>query len=151
MSIEEHLKNDLYQAMREKDKLKVMVVRSIISAIGYRVIDKGESLTDSEIMDVISKQVKQRKESIEIYGKANRNDLMEKESAELEILQIYTPAQLSIAELDKLIERTIDESGASGMNDKGKIMGLIMPQVKGRADGSVINDIVTKILGAMSL
>ena len=151
MSIEEHLKNDLYQAMREKDKLKVMVVRSIISAIGYRVIDKGESLTDSEIMDVISKQVKQRKESIEIYGKANRNDLMEKESAELEILQIYTPAQLSIAELDKLIQRAIDESGASGMNDKGKVMGLIMPQVKGRADGSVINDIVTKILGAMSL
>ena len=150
MSIEEHLKNDLYQAMREKDKLKVMVVRSIISAIGYRVIDKGESLTDSEIMDVISKQVKQRKESIEIYGKANRNDLMEKESAELEILQIYTPSQLSIAELDKLIGRTIDESGASGMNDKGKIMGLIMPQVKGRADGSVINDIVTKILGAMN-
>ena len=151
MSIEERLKNDLYQAMREKDKLKVMVVRSIISAIGYRVIDKGESLTDSEIMDVISKQVKQRKESIEIYGKANRNDLMEKESAELEILQIYTPAQLSIAELDKLIQRAIDESGASGMNDKGKVMGLIMPQVKGRADGSVINDIVTKILGAMSL
>ena len=149
MSIEERLKNDLYQAMREKDKTKVMVVRSIISAIGYRVIDKREPLTDSEVMDVISKQVKQRKESIEIYGKANRNDLMEKESAELEILQIYTPAQLSIAELDKLIGRTIDESGASGMNDKGKIMGLIMPQVKGRADGSVINDIVTKILGAM--
>ncbi|MQF64561.1 GatB/YqeY domain-containing protein [SAR202 cluster bacterium AC-409-J13_OGT_754m] len=150
MSIEERLKNDLYQAMREKDKIKVMVVRSIISAIGYRVIDKREPLTDSEVMDVISKQVKQRKESIEIYGKANRNDLMEKESAELEILQIYTPSQLSIAELDKLIGRTIDESGASGMNDKGKIMGLIMPQVKGRADGSVINDIVTKILGAMN-
>ncbi len=151
MSIEERLKNDLYQSMREKDKLKVMVVRSIISAIGYRAIDKGESLTDSEIMDVISKQVKQRKESIEIYGKANRNDLMEKENAELEILQIYTPAQLSITELDKLIERAIDESGASGMNDKGKVMGLIMPQVKGRADGSVINDMVTKILGAMNL
>ena len=150
MSIEERLKNDLYQAMREKDKTKVMVVRSIISAIGYRVIDKREPLTDSEVMDVISKQVKQRKESIEIYGKANRNDLMEKESAELEILQIYTPSQLSIAELDKLIGRTIDESGASGMNDKGKIMGLIMPQVKGRADGSVINDLVTKILGAMN-
>ena len=149
MSIEERLKNDLYQAMREKDKIKVMVVRSIISAIGYRVIDKREPLTDSEVMDVISKQAKQRKESIEIYGNAARNDLMEKESAELAILQTYMPTQLSLEELGALIERTINESGASDMNDKGKIMGLIMPQVKGRADGSVINDLVTKILGAM--
>ena len=150
MSIEERLKNDLYQAMREKNKIKLMVLRLIISGIGYQVIEKGEPLTDSEVIDVISKQAKQRKESIEIFGKANRTDLVEKESAELVIIQTYMPTQLSLEELNTLVRRTIDESDAFSMNDKGKIMGLIMPQVKGKADGSVVNDMVTEILGAMN-
>ena len=108
------------------------------------------SLTDEEVLSVLSTLAKQRRESIEQYSAAGRSDLADKESKELEIIQSYLPKQLSASELDNVIRLAISESGASSLNELGKVMKVLMPKVKGVADGKIVNQRVKELLGPAS-
>ena len=141
-----NLQKDLHQAMRARDSVRVSVIRLLRSSIGYLEKEKQKSLDDAEVMDVISRQVRQRRESIEMYTKGRRQDLVDRETVELMILQEYLPSQLTEVELLELANQAIVDSGATGPRDKGKVMSVIMPNVKGKADGGTVNSVVTKLL-----
>lgn len=140
----QQLKEELKQAMLAKDTLKTSVLRLLLSAINYYEIQKGAGYeaTDEDVLAVIKKEVKQRKDSIEQFKIAGRQDLVDKETKELEILKTYLPAQMSEEEIRKLIKEAIDQTGATTPADMGKVMGALMPKVKGKADGSLISKIV---------
>lgn len=148
MSLKEKLQSDLHQAMRSRDRVRVSVLRMLRSAIGYEEIDKKREMDDSAILDIISRQVRQRRESIQMYKDANRQELVDKETQELEILQEYMPAQLSEEELTALAQDVIQQVGAISPGDKGRVMGRLMPQVRGKAQGGDVNRIVTALLSA---
>jgi len=141
------LNDDLRQALRSGDSLRCSVIRMLLSAMNYSEIAKQATLTDSDILGVIAREIKQRKESIEAYKQANRPELAAKEEAEMAILKAYLPAQMSRDEITSLAKQTIAEVGASGPRDKGKVMGKLMPQVKGKADGQEVNAVVDELLG----
>ena len=140
----------LKEALKSRDDLKVSVIRLIKASLKYKEIEKMSSLTDGEILSVLSTLAKQRRESIEQFFAAGRTDLVEKETKELEIIQSYLPNQLSLSELDDLIRSAISESGASTLNDLGKVMKVLMPKVKGVADGKIVNLRVKELLTAIS-
>ena len=146
MSLRERLKTDLYQAMKDRDRTRVSVLRLLRSAVGYEEIEKKKELDDEAVIAVISRGARQRRESIEMYRQGNRPELAEKEEAELALIQEYLPAQLGEEELEKLALKVVQEVGASGPGDKGKVMGRLMGQVKGKADGSVVNKVVIRLL-----
>jgi uncharacterized protein YqeY len=146
MSLRERLKTDLYQAMKDRDRTRVSVLRLLRSAVGYEEIEKKKELDDEAVIAVISRGARQRRESIEMYRQGNRPELAEKEEAELALIQEYLPAQLGEEELEKLACKVVQEVGASGPGDKGKVMGRLMGQVKGKADGSVVNKVVIRLL-----
>ena len=146
MSLKEKLQSDLHQAMRSRDRVRVSVLRMLRSAIGYEEIDKKRDMDDPAVLDIISRQVRQRRESIQMYRDANRQELVDKETGELEILQEYLPAQLTEEELTALARDVIQQVGASGPGDKGRVMGRLMPQVRGKAQGGDVNRIVTALL-----
>ena len=146
MPLKEKLQSDLHQAMRAKDKTRVSVLRMLRSAIGYEEIDKKREMDDSAVLDIISRQVRQRRESIQMYKDANRQELVDKETTELQILQEYMPAQLTDDELTALAQEVIQQVGATGPRDKGRVMGRLMPQVRGKAQGGDVNRIVTTLL-----
>ena len=149
MSLKEKLQSDLHQAMRAKDRVRLSVIRMLRSSIGYEEIDKKRQLDDPAVLDIISRQVRQRHESIQIYKDANRQELVDKETQELQILQGYLPAQLTDDELTELAQEVIQQVGASGPQDKGRVMGRLMPQVRGKAQGGDVNRIVTALLSAL--
>jgi len=149
MSLHEKLDTDLKAAMRAKDELRKLVLRSLLSAMNYAEIAKQKKLDDGGIIEVIGKEIKQRRESIEAYGKGNRQDLVDKETAEMAILQEYMPAQMSREEITAIVQNVIAEVGAKGPGDKGKVMQKLMPQVKGKADGNEVNNLVTELLGKL--
>ncbi len=149
MSLRDKLQTDLHQAMRNRDRTRVSVLRMLRSGIGYEEIEKKGNLDDSSIVDLISRQVRQCRESIGMYRQGNRQDLVDKEEAELAILREYMPTQLSQEELADLAKGVIEEVGAAGPTDKGKVMGRLMPQVRGKAEGSVVNEVVTKLLAEL--
>ncbi len=149
MSLHEKLDTDLKAAMRAKDELRKLVLRSLLSAMNYAEIAKQKKLDDGGIIEVIAREIKQRKESIEAYEKGNRPDLVEKEKAEMVILQEYMPAQMGEDEVRNIIKTVIAEVGAKGPGDKGKVMQKLMPQVKGKADGGMVNNIVTEMLSKL--
>ena len=149
MSLKEKLQSDLYQAMRSKDRVRVSVLRMLRSSIGYEEIDKKRALDDSAVLDIVSRQVRQRHESIQMYKDANRQELVDKETQELHILQEYLPAQLTDDELTALAQDIIQQVGATGPRDKGRVMGRLMPQVRGKAQGGDVNRIVTALLSAL--
>ncbi|PNR88272.1 aspartyl-tRNA amidotransferase subunit B [Petrotoga sp. 9T1HF07.CasAA.8.2] len=140
------LNNDLKKYMKEKNTLALNAVRSIISEIKNKEVEKGAGLTEEEIIQVIKKQIKMREDSIEQFEKADRIDLAEKERKEVEILQSYLPEQLSDEELKKIIEETISEVNATSKKDFGKVMKLIIQKVQGRADGKKISEILSTLL-----
>lgn len=142
-TLKERITQDMKEAMKDKDTLKVSTLRLLLAEIKNKEIDKRGELTDEEILSLIQKAVKQREESIEQYRKGNRSDLVEKETKEIEILKSYLPEPLSEEELDRIIEETIKEVGAMGPKDMGKVMKAVMPKVKGRVDGKVVNERVT--------
>ena len=146
MSLKDKLQTDLHQAMRARDRVRMSVLRMLKSAIGYEEIDKKREMDDSGVLDIVSRQVRQRRESIQMYKDANRQDLVEKETQELQILQDYLPAQLTDDELAALAKEVIEEVGASGLGDKGRVMGRLMPQVRGKAQGGDVNRVVTALL-----
>ena len=139
MSLKEKLQSDLHTAMRSRDRTRVSVLRMLRSAIGYEEIDKKREMDDSAVLDIISRQVRQRRESIQMYKDANRQELVDKETQELEILQEYMPAQLTEEELTSLAQDVIQQVGATGPGDKGRVMGRLMPQVRGKAQGGDVN------------
>jgi uncharacterized protein len=158
------INDDMKQSMRDKQALKTSTLRLLISAIKYAEMKKQEaefhksgavadktqmSLNDADILGVIAKEIKQREDSILAYKQGNRQDLVDKESAEMVILKTYMPQQMSRDEIIAEAQKTIAEVGAKGAGDKGKVMGKLIGKLKGKADGKDINDVVTEILGKM--
>ena len=143
--LKEKIQKDLQEAQKAKDELKVSTLRFLLAAIKNFEIEKGGagySANDEEVLAVINKQAKQRKESIESFKAAGRSELVEKETKELEILQAYLPAQLSEEEVRAIVEKTIKETGASSPNDVGKVMGVLSQELKGKADLGLVSSLV---------
>src|ERR1035437_609413 len=146
-------KTDLQQQLKElmlaRDALRTSVLRMLLSAINYYEIQKkraGYEATGEDILGVIQNQAKQRRDSIEQFKTAGRQELVDKETKELEILSVYLPEQMSEEEITKLVKEAISQTGATSMTDIGKVMGALMPKVKGKADGNLVSGIVKKEL-----
>ena len=146
MSLKQKLQEDLKSSMKNKDAIKKSVITLIRASIKQYEVDKRVELGDDEIVDLIAKQLKQTKDSRDEFEKAGREDLVSKAEAEIEVLKEYLPQQLSEEELNEIVISTISEVGATSMKDMKKIMTSIMPKVKGRADGKLINELVKKNL-----
>lgn len=142
MSLKEKLQEDLKSSMRNKDVVRKSVVTLIRASIKQYEVDNRVELGDDEIIDIISKQLKQRNDALEEFAKANREDLVKETESEIEVLKEYLPQQLSEEELNEIVKATISEVGATSMKDMGKIMAAIKPKTKGRADGKLINKLV---------
>ena len=147
MSYLERLTEDMKNAMKSGDKERLSTIRLLRGQIKDAQIDKRADLTEEEEIAVLSNASKKRRESIEAYKNAGRMDLMEKEQKELSVIQSYLPAPLSAEEVALIVDKAIAETGAATMKDLGKIMPLVMAQVKGRADGRQVNELVRKKLG----
>ena len=146
MSLKQKLQEDLESSMKNKDTNKKSVITLIRASIKQYEVDNRVELGDEEITDLIAKQLKQTRDSRDEFAKAGREDLVEKADAEIEILKEYLPQQLSEEELNEIVISTISEVGATSMKDMKNIMSSIMPKVKGRADGKLINELVKKNL-----
>ena len=146
MSLKEKLQEDLKSSMKNKDTIRKSVVTLIRAAIKQHEVDNRVELADDAIIDIISKQLKQRKDSLAEFEKANRDDLVEETKSEIQVLEGYLPQQLSEEELEKIVIETIAEVGATSMKDIGKIMATIKPKTAGRAEGRKINELVKKNL-----
>ena len=143
------LQENLRQSMLARTELKTSVLRMLISAINYYEIQKGGAgyqASDEDIMTVTQNQAKQRRDSIEQFKTAGRQELVDKETKELEILGAYLPEQMSEEEITKLVKEAISQTGATSMADMGKLMGALMPKIKGKADGNLVNKIVRENL-----
>lgn len=146
MTLKDRLNDDLKDAMRSRDTLKRNTIRLLLSAIGYEEIARQGDLDDDAITQVLTKQAQQRRDSIEAYTKGGRSDLVAQEEAELAIVTTYLPAPLSAEEIGAIVDAAIADAGASGPQDMGKVMGRIMPQVRGRADGRQVSALVNQRL-----
>ena len=146
MSLKERLMADLKDAMKNKDKLRKDVITMVRAAIKQKEVDERVELDDSDILDIISKQLKEKKSSIEEFKKGNRQDLVDQTNAEIEILLKYLPEQLSDEELKEIIKKVIDENNITSMKDIGLLMKNVMPLVKGKADGKQVNVIAKELL-----
>lgn len=142
----EKLNNDLKQAMRGGDRLRRSVIRLVLAAVQNAEIARKTTLEDNDILGVIAKEARQRQESITAFKEGNRPDLVAREEAELALLEEYLPQQMTRDEIVAAARRIIDEVGAQGPSDKGKVMPKLIAQLKGRADGRQINSIVTELL-----
>jgi len=162
MSLKEKIQTDIKKAMQEKDQLKVSVLRMLMAAIFNKEkekraklskteeklekLDELSQLTDEEITEVISRENKERKDSIEQYQKGDRQDLAEQEKKELDILKDYLPEQMSEDEIRKIVKEEIEKLDASTPQDTGKVMGVVMSKLKGKAEGGMVNKIVQEEL-----
>lgn len=149
MGLTERLTEDMKVAMKAgpEGKQRLDTIRFLKAALKYVEIDKKAPLTDEDVLGVITKQVKQLKDSIEEFERGDRQDLIAKAKAEVEILSGYLPQQMSEAEVRDLVKQVIAETGAQGPKDMGKVMGQLVPRTKGRADGKLVNQIVKELLG----
>jgi uncharacterized protein YqeY len=147
-ALKQKLEADLKQALKSRDDLRRSVIRLVLAASKNAEIAKRAALTDSDILGVIAKEAKQRKESIAAFKEGNRPDLVAKEEAELVILEEYLPAQMTREEIVAEARKVIQETGATGLRDKGKVMPQLTTQLKGRAEGREINEVVTELLSA---
>ena len=148
MSILETLNTDLKEAMKSGDKLKTEVIRGLKSDLKYKEIEKHEPLSDEEVIAVLSSAAKRRRDSIEQFSRGGREDLVAKETSELTLINGYLPQQLSDEEILKFIDEAIAESGVTTVADIGKLMKVLMPKVKGRADGNRVRQIIASKLSA---
>ena len=146
MALREQLESDIKDSMRSRNQSRLANLRFLKSQIQLVEKNQLKELDEAGLLDVVAKQVKERSESLPMFEQGNRSDLAERESIALEILQEYLPEQLSQNELTNLIKKVIEEVGATTSSDKWKIMGRLMPQVKGKADGTQVNTIVTELL-----
>ena len=139
MSLQDRIQQDMKDAMRSGDKPRRDVIRLILAAIKQREVDERIVLDDDQILVVLDKMAKQRRESIEQFTKANRNDLVEQENFELGIIKYYLPEQLDDSAIDALIDEALQTTGASTIKDMGKVMGILKPKLQGRADMSTVS------------
>ena len=150
MSLKEQLAADLKVALQEKDASRALVIRYLRNAIQYREKDVGKELDEAAVMEILARQVRERRESISAFEAGQRHDLVEKERGELAILEAYMPQQLSQEEILDLARQAVSEVGATSIRDKGKVMGKLMPQIRGKGDGNVANELVTQLLSGDS-
>ncbi len=146
MSLMEKLTADMKEAMKQGEKERLSVIRLVRGAVRQAEIDGKKILSDDEVIGVITKEVKMRRDSIEEFERGKRADLVKKAEEEISLLRPYLPSQLSIDEVKKIVEEAVAEVGATTAKDMGKVMGALMPRVKGRADGKLVNEIVRSIL-----
>jgi uncharacterized protein YqeY len=142
------IESEMVLAAKTRDKVRLAALRLIKSALHNKKIDVGKDLNEQESLQVLSSMVKQRKDSIEQFAKGGRQDLVEKEEKELEIIQSFMPQQLSGEELDAIISQAIEEVGAASPRDMGKVMKALMAKVTGKADGKVVSERVKAILSS---
>jgi uncharacterized protein len=148
MSLNERITNDLTQAMKAADALSRDTLRAAKTAIKNSEITKGHALSEEEIIDVLAKEVKQRQDSIQSFTTGNRPELAQKEQAEINVIKQYLPEQLSEDEIRSLVTAAVSQTGATEAKDMGKVMAILMPQVRGKADGGLVSRIVKESLGA---
>lgn len=146
MTLQERIESGMRDAMRAHDGRRTLTLRSAMAAAHNREIELGRPLTDEEYVEVLGKQVKQRRESMELFRAGNRESMALNEEAELAIITEFLPEQLSEEELEGIVRAAIAETGASGPADLGKVMGRVVPQTKGRADGKALSDLVRRLL-----
>ena len=149
MGLREQLDADLKEAMRARDRTRMDTVRQIKSTVDTEESRKGADFDDQAIEEVITRLARQHRESIEVFRQQDRAELAEKEEAELALLLAYLPEQLSAEDIRAMAEEAAAAVGASGPADKGKVMGRLMPQVKGRAEGKLVNQTVTELLASL--
>jgi uncharacterized protein len=146
MTLKEKLLADMQEALRAKDPLRLNTIRSVISAIKNQEIDLRKDLEEEEILTLVTREVKKRKEASSLFKEGGRTDLMKKEDQEMVVLQVYLPEQVSEEVLRKRIQEVIAETGAEGMKDFGKIMKALVPEFKGKADNALIKDLAGEFL-----
>ena len=146
MSLKGRLDDDLKEAMRSGDRLRRSVIRLLRAAIKNEEIAARRELDDAGVVDVLTRQVKQRRDSIEAFTQGGRQDMVDKEQAEAAVILEYLPRQMDADEIAALVRQAIDETGAAGPADMGRVMGRVMPQVKGRAQGGQVSAIASRLL-----
>ena len=147
MGLKEQLNEDMKQAMRAKDKNRLSAIRMVRGAVRDKEINSKVELDDDGVLEVIASQIKKRKDALEQLRKSNRDDLVEAEMEQINTLQEFLPAQLSMEEIEAAVTGAIEKLGATSMRDMGKVMGTLVPQLRGKADNSVISQIVRQKLG----
>jgi len=149
MNLQERIREELKEAVRREDRVRRSALRLILAGIRNAEIAQQRELDDAGVIDVLTKEVKQRRESIEAFRHGNRQDLVAQEEAELAVILEYLPEPMTREEIVALVQKTIAETGAKGPGDKGKVMGQLMPQVKGRAEGKEVSTIVSELLASL--
>ena len=148
MVCESSIREHLQKALKQHDEVRVSTLRLLLSKIKNAEITQKSPISDSKVLDIITGEVTQHRESIKAFKKGNRDDLVTQEEVELSILMEYLPEQMSSEGIAEVAKQIIHEVGAKGISDKGKVMSQLMPQVKGKADGNEVNDIVSELLSS---
>jgi len=148
MNLNEKVAADITAAMKARDAARLSALRMLKAAIMNKGVEKGRDLEDAEVLQVVSSLVKQRRDSIEQFGKAGRTDLVDKETGEIKVLEAYLPPAASAADIDAAVAAAIAETGATSVKDMGKVMKAVMPMLAGKnADGKAVNEAVRRTLG----
>ena len=147
MGLREQIDSDIKDAMKSGAKDKVSALRMLTAALKNKQIDKRSPLTDSEVVDTVRSLIKQRKDSIEQFGKGGRQDLVDKEAAEVAVLEVYLPQQMAREEIEKIVSEVIAQTGAQSAKDMGKVMKALVPVLAGRADNKLVSELVKSSLG----
>jgi uncharacterized protein YqeY len=149
MALNDQVSADIAAAMKGRDALRLSALRMLKAAVMNKSVEKGRDLEDAEVLQVVASLVKQRRDSIEQFAKAGRTDLVEKETAELAVLQTYMPPSATPEEIETAVAEAIKETGATSVKDMGKVMKAVMPKLAGKnADGKAVNEAVRRTLGA---
>lgn len=148
MNLKEKIEFDMREALRSGEKLKLSALRLLLSEIKNAEIAKRKTASDDEVIEVVSRELRRRDESIQEFEKAGREDLVAKEKSEAKVLKSYLPPQLSLEEVEEIIRTAINDTGASNLKEMGKVMSSVMPQIKGRADGKMASEMVKKMLSS---
>jgi len=146
MDLSERLSEDMKQAMKDKDKLRLSVIRMVRAAVKNQEIELGTTLTDEQVLSLVQRELKQRRDSLLAFESAGRTDLVDQVKLEIEVLLTYLPAQLSADELRELAQDIIRDLGATGKAELGKVMAQLMPKTRGRADGKLVQEVVQSLL-----
>lgn len=146
VSILDQLNQDMKQAMKDKEALKLSVIRMLKAALKNEEIHQGRTLTEDDELAILTRELKQRQDSLHEFEKAGRSDLAEKNRLEIEVVKSYLPEELSEDELREMIREAISQVSATSKKDMGKVMSILMPKVKGRADGKLVNQMVSELL-----
>jgi hypothetical protein len=148
MTLKERLREDLTNAMRERDEDRKAALRMVLASVQLAEVESPDPLSDEDIVVLIRKEVKRREEAVEMMRDAGRDEMVAEEVTQLEILREYLPAEMSEDEIRELAQSVIEDVGAGSMRDMGRVMGAIMPQVKGRADGRTVSQVVRELLSS---